>query len=77
MTQKSSKDMAPTMGGSQAAGGVRFGFSNDDLHNGEHIAESMEDEFAVELQDLVSNSEIGDDLHVKQPPQQRNNIQFV
>lgn len=65
MTHKSSKELAPTVGGSHAAGGVRFGISNDDLNNVNH-AESMEDEFAAELQDLVSNSEIGDDLHIKQ-----------
>ena len=38
--------------------------------------QSMEDELNVELHDLVSNSEIGDDLHMR-PPASKQNIHFI
>ena len=37
----------------------------------------MEDDLAAELQDIVSNSEIGDDLHQIRQPIVKQNIQFV
>ena len=61
------------MGGSQPAGGVRFGFSDENLNN--KSMEGEEEEFSNQIQDLVSNSEMADttELHMK-PPLSKHNI---
>lgn len=74
----SSKDLGgPTISGTQAPGGVRFGFSNENLNNKSMEGEDDEVEFTNQIQDIVSNSEMADTTELHKGPLSKTNLNNI